>query len=54
MHGRRAKLIELNPVYAEIATKRINALNMGPEEKKRSLAKKPNDFGPLFGGEASV
>lgn len=52
--GRRAQLVELNPEYADIATQRIAALGMGPEEKKRVSVKHAPDFGPLFSGEGSA
>lgn len=46
-HGRRAALIELNPAYAEMAQRRIEA------EWKVPPKAKARDFGPLFGGEAA-
>jgi DNA modification methylase len=52
--GRDALLIELNPAYAEMAERRVAALRMGPEEKKRARIKqkdklKPAHELPLFG-----
>lgn len=57
-HGRRAALIELNPDYADIARRRIEADWMGCEERRRTLAARaiadiPSDLGPLFSGAPS-
>ncbi len=51
--GRNATLIELNPGYAEIARRRIDALRLGPMGRVRAAiaSRQPaNDPGPLFGG----
>lgn len=50
--GRMGALIELNPDYADIARRRIEADWMGPEERRRFLAEASNDLGPLFAGAA--
>lgn len=55
--GLDCTLIELNPDYAAMAERRIAALRMGPDERRRTLAaaragSAPADLGPLFGGGA--
>ncbi|WP_082734024.1 DNA-methyltransferase [Polycladidibacter hongkongensis] len=48
--GMKAILIELNPDYAEIARKRIERDWMGPDERRRDMARADSDAGPLFKG----
>lgn len=48
---RDATLIELNPEYAAMARRRIDAARLGPVERARLLAKEPADALPLFGGD---
>lgn len=47
-HGRRAELIELNPEYAEITQRRIEA-----EWRVQPRQKQIEDHGPLFAGSAA-
>lgn len=49
--GRDAILIELNPEYAAMARRRIDAARLGPIERARLLSKEPADALPLFGAK---
>ncbi len=49
--GRRAVLLELNPDYAAMARRRIDADWMGPEERRGFLADQSNEPLPLFAAE---
>ena len=52
--GLDCTLIELNPEYAEMAKRRVSALQMGPEEYRRARARarsqKADESAPLFRG----
>ncbi|HVL71139.1 MAG TPA: site-specific DNA-methyltransferase [Beijerinckiaceae bacterium] len=51
---RDAVLVEINPDYAAIAQRRIDAARSGPVDRARLLNDRaPIDFGPLFAGGAA-
>lgn len=51
---RDATLIELNPEYAAMARRRIDAARLGPVERARLLAKVDGSPLPLFGNDAGA